>query len=112
MPYVNTTTNTPIPADRREAIKARLGRDVSIIGKSESNLMVDFRENSPLYFKGTPDPAAIVAVDLRGEPDPAACDKLTGVITKLLGEELGIPAERVFVKYQVYTLWGWNGANL
>lgn len=111
MPYIHVATNTQIPADARETVKARLGQDATILGKSESWLMVGFTENQPLYFKGTPDPAAIVSVDLYGDAGADAYQRMTAAVTKLLGDTLGIPAARIFVKYQPYEHWGWNGNN-
>lgn len=111
MPYIKTTANTPIPPEKREAIKAQLGQDSSIIGKSESWLMVDFCENSPLYFKGTDEPAAIVSVDLYGAAGKDAYGAMTSAVTKLLNTQLSIPADRIFVKYTEYGAWGWNGSN-
>jgi hypothetical protein len=111
MPYIKTITNAPISADKRESIKAQLGQDISLLGKSESWLMVDFQENSPLYFKGSSDPAAIVSVDLYGAARPDAYSKLTASVTKLLTAQLEIPPDRVFVKYTEYTHWGFNGSN-
>lgn len=111
MPFIQTVTNVPIPKDRMEAIKTQLGKDVSLIGKSESWLMVHFVENSPLYFKGTGDPAAIVSVDLYGKAADSAYAKFTASITTLLENELNIQANRIFVKYQPYEHWGYNGSN-
>lgn len=111
MPYIKTTTNTPIPEETRAQIKTQLGRDASILGKTEGWLMVDFCERSALYFQGTDEPAALVSIDLYGASGAAAYDRMTAAITRLLGDKLGIPADRVFVKYQEYAHWGWNGHN-
>lgn len=112
MPYVKTTVNVPIPAEKREALKARLGKDIALLGKSESWLMVDFCADSPLYFKGSPDPAAMVSVDLYGAAGAPAYQRFTEAVTKLLGEQLNIPAGRVFIRYFECDTWGWNGTNL
>jgi hypothetical protein len=111
MPYIKTTANVAIPREVREKIKTQLGRDAAIIGKTESWLMVEFRENAPLYFKGTNEPSAMVSVDLFGAAGAGAYDKMTAAITGMLAEELGVPADRVFVKYSEYRHWGYNGRN-
>lgn len=111
MPYIKTTANVAIASAKMDAIKSQLGKDVSLLGKSESWLMVDFCENSPLFFKGTREPAAMVSVDLYGAAGADAYTKMTGAITKLLVAELGISADRIFVKYQAYENWGWSGNN-
>ncbi len=111
MPYIKTTANVAIPWEVQEKIKTQLGKDAAIIGKTESWLMVEFRENAPLYFKGTNEPAAIVSVDLFGSAGAGAYGNMTAVITDMLAEQLGVPADRVFVKYSEYSHWGYNGRN-
>ena len=111
MPYIKTTSNTLIPQDTRELIRDDLGRIAEIIGKSESWLMVDFEDDRPLYFKGTEEPAAIVSVDLYGSAGAEAYGKFTAAVTKIMGDYLYVPADRVFVKYMEYDHWGWNGSN-
>lgn len=111
MPHIKITANTPIPAEKREAIKTQLGKDSAIIGKSEGWLMVELCENAVLYFKGSDAPAAIAGVDLYGSAGADRYGQMTAAITKLLGEQLNIPSDRVFVKYCEYKNWGWNGSN-
>jgi phenylpyruvate tautomerase PptA (4-oxalocrotonate tautomerase family) len=112
MPYINITTNTPIPAEKREAIISQLGRDMSLIGKDEAWLMSDFRENSVMYFDGSDKPAAMVSLDLVGAAAAKQYDRFTAAVTKQLFEQLGIPTERVYVKYGEYARWGVNGINV
>jgi len=112
MPYVKITSNTPIPAEKREALKTRLGRDIEILGKNEMWLMVDFCENSPLYFNGTNAPAAIAGVDLLGAVRAEAYDKFTAAVTELIYKQLKVPPDRIFIKYSEYKHWGLNGENL
>ena len=112
MPYIEVTANTPIPEEKREIIKSRLGKDISFLGKSEVWLMISFHDNSPMYFSGTDKPAAIVSVDLLGSARTDAYNKLTASVTETIVEQLSIPADRIFVKYSEYKHWGYNGANL
>ncbi len=53
----------------------------------------------------------MVSVELFGDAGASAYQKMTAVITKVLGDQLDIPADRIFVKYQAYDHWGWNGRN-
>lgn len=112
MPYVKTTVNIPIPAAKMEVLKERLGKDIALLGKDEAWLMVDFRADSPLYFKGSPAPAAMVCVDLYRGSTERAYQRFTEAVTRLLAEQLSIPADRVFVRYVECDTWGWNGSNL
>lgn len=111
MPHIKITSNTPIPREKQAAIKAQLGQDASIIGKTESWLMVELCESVPLFFKGSDAPAAIASVDLYGAAGADKYGKMTAAITKLLSGQLDIPADRIFVKYSEYKHWGWNGSN-
>ena len=38
-------------------------------------------------------------------------EKLTEQIMAALGKELGIPADRTYIRYTATTDWGWNGGN-
>lgn len=40
-----------------------------------------------------------------------AWEKLTEQIMAALGKELGIPADRTYIRYTATTDWGWNGGN-
>lgn len=112
MPYIKVTANCPIPLEKREAIKSQIGVDVQILSKTEDWLMVDFCENSPLYFKGTSQPAALVAIDLYGAATPDAYERFTAALCAMLARQLAIAPDRMFLKYSEYKHWGWNGHNL
>lgn len=113
MPFINTKTNVKISSEKEQAIKDELAKAITAIpGKSESWLMVGFEDEYHLYFKGNSDkPLAFVEVKIYGSASSAAYEKLTGMITSILGEELGISADCVYVKYEEVEYWGWNGAN-
>lgn len=112
MPFINVKTNTPVSKDKETALKAALGEAISIIpGKSESWLMVEIEPERKLYFKGTDEPAAMVAVSVFGSADSASFSKLTDRICTILNSELGIDTARTYVKYEATRDWGWNGSN-
>ena len=94
MPLIHITTNVAIPPEKQLPIKTQLGKDVTMLDKTEGWLMVQFTENAPLYFKGTAEPAAMVSVDLFGAAGGDAYSKLTAAVTRLLFEELAIGPER------------------
>ena len=111
MPYINTKTNIEISKEKEEILKEKLGKAIELIpGKSEEWLMVSFDDKCPLYFKGKSDsPIAFVEVKIFGSSKEEAYQKLTAQITKILGEELNIPANQTFIVFQESVLWGWNG---
>ena len=65
-----------------------------------------------MYFQGNQDgPTAFVEVKVYGGASPDAFTKLTGEICNIYQEELGIPQNRIYVKYEAVENWGWNGSN-
>ena len=85
---------------------------MSLIGKSENWLMVNFEDNCRLYFKGdNSEETAIVEVALFGKASDSQYDAMTSEITKVISETLGVNASRIYVKYQEVDHWGFNGFN-
>ena len=112
MPYIHTTVSTPIPAETQKQLAKKLGEAITLIsGKTERWLMLNFTENAPLYFNGSDAPAAMVEVELLGSADNTEYDALTGKLCRLVSEQLAIPSDRIYVKYEEITHWGWNNAN-
>ena len=112
MPFINIKTNAAVSADKEENIKSAMGQAITAIpGKSESWLMVGIEPEYKLWFKGTSDPAAMVQVSIYGTADRSAKNKLTGKISEIIGDELGISPSRIYVSYTDIPDWGWNGAN-
>ena len=113
MPFIHTRTSCALTAEQETTLKTRLGQAITLVpGKSEQYLMLDFSQQCHLYFQGDGDkPAAFVEVMLYGTAPDSAYDALTGAITQILSEELGIPASRIYVEYQETSHWGWNGSN-
>ncbi len=113
MPFINIKTNVKVPADKAEIVKAALGRAITAVpGKSESWLMVGIEDGYTLYFKGTAEPAAMTEVSLFGNASGKALEELTGSITSIVNENLGVSPDRVYVSYTTTPNWGWNGSNL
>lgn len=112
MPFIQTKTNKTITAEQEKQIKERLGKAASIIGKSESWLMLGFEDNCRMYFKGdNSKPMAFVEVKLYGSAPKSAYEKMTAEICTIFGDVLGISADCVYVKYEEVENWGWNGGN-
>ena len=113
MPFIDSKVSVSISEAQEKELKSRLGQAISLIpGKSESWLMTGFQDNYHLYFKGdNSKPTAFVEVKVFGGENPAAFEKLTAEITKIFGEVLGIAGDRIYVKYEAVSNWGWNGGN-
>ncbi len=112
MPYIKTTTNLPVSDAARANLTKKLGEAIALIpGKSEAWLMLSFVDNVPMSFKGSAGNFAMAEVSLFGSASDAAYDRLTAAICEIYGEELGIPAGNIYVKYEETDHWGWNGSN-
>ena len=112
MPYIKTVTNKSISKEEETEIKTRIGSAISILGKSEGWLMVDFEENAHLYFKGSNDNLiAYVEVKLFGSASNDACNNMTKEISNIINEVLGIDVSNIYVSYYPTDKWGWKGNN-
>ena len=112
MPFINIKANVNVTKEKAESIKSALGNAITAIpGKTEGWLMVGVEGDHTLYFKGTDAPAAMVEVQLYGNASGSAMQTLTGKVTNILTDNLGISADRVYVSYMLTENWGWNGNN-
>lgn len=112
MPFINVKTSAPVCAESAEAVKAKLGEAVRLIGKSESWLMVNVEHADNLFFKGEKSAdIAFVSVNIYGSADSAAFNRLTGEICGILKAELGTSSAHTYVMYYATPDWGFNGAN-
>lgn len=113
MPFINSKVSVKTTPEQRKELKERLGKAISIIpGKSESWLMVDLEDDHNMYFRGDDSaPVAFISVSIYGSANPAAFEKMTGELTKIYGDILGVAPDHMYVKYEASTDWGWNGSN-
>lgn len=112
MPFIDSKITVSLTPEKEEQIKAKLGKAVSLLNKSETYLMVGFEDNYDLYMGGERlEKGAYVSVSLFGNASPSAYEKMTGTICNILEEELGIPGDKVYVTYHGIHDWGWNGRN-
>ena len=112
MPFIETTTSITVSSRREQAIKERMGKAIELIpGKSEGWLMLSFRDNASMYFKGEDDPCAICQVKLFGTASEETYAALTEALTEILNDELDIDPDRIYITYEEIGVWGWNGGN-
>ena len=112
MPYINISTNRTVDAEREVAVKAKLGRAIEDFPrKNESWLMIKIDDGTKMWFQGKDDPCAMVEVKIFGKGTPEAYDLMTKDVCTILKDELGIPSDRVYVRYDECFLWGWDNRN-
>ena len=113
MPFISTKTNVNVPKDKEIELKEKLGQAISIIpGKSESWLMVAIEGDVPMYFQGDDSrPVAFVEVKIFGNASSDVYSNMTKELTSIYSDVLGIPADRMYIRYFGSADWGWNGNN-
>lgn len=112
MPYIKIRTNKKVEEPIAEQIKSKLGEDISILGKSESWLMVDIDDQADkLFFRGNKDDIAYVEVKMFGRADASHYNNMTENITQNINDNLNIDPDKVYVSYFETSNWGWNGKN-
>lgn len=113
MPYISTTTTKKISDADREFLKTELGKIIAEFpGKSEQWLMLSFRDDVKMYFKGDDSlDTAYIEISIFGSAPKDAYDRVTAKICQLYENKLGIPGNRIYVKYEESDKWGWNESN-
>ena len=112
MPFINTKVTTTISPEQENKLRSELGKAITAIGKNEAWLMLGFEDNCRLHFRGNNDaPSAFIEIKLLGKATDSAYDKMTVLVTEIIANELSIPAERIYIKYEECDHWGWNSTN-
>lgn len=113
MPYISVKTTNEISKEKEAVLKAKMGKAIETIpGKSEAYLMVCFEDRCRLWLRGdNSEESAFVEVKIFGTSSKQYYTAMTKVICAVLGDELGISPERVYVTYSEFENWGWNNMN-
>lgn len=70
MPMIKVETTVSLSEEKRNVLKAELGKAISILGKPESYLMINLVDQQDLYFGGNKlDKGAFVEVKILGSVD-------------------------------------------
>lgn len=111
MPFIDAKVSVPVSPEQEEQLNKRLGEAITIIpGKSAQWLMVGVQDNYDLFFRDETT-CAFIEVKVFGGITDAVAEQMTAEITKIFEEELMIPRQAIYVKYEEATKWGWNGTN-
>jgi len=113
MPFISLKTNQTINSSTETNLKNKFGIAIKILGKTEDWLMLDFIDEQKMYFKGSSSEGiAFLEVKIYGKACKMAYDDMTKELTKIVSQELDIPASNVYVKYEECDMWGYNGINM
>ena len=112
MPFIDTKTTKKISPEDMNSLTEKFGKAIELIpGKSERWLMLNFSDGCRMAFAGSFDDCAMLEVKLFGAADPCAYDALTAELCKTVSDTLGIPSDRIYVKYEEISAWGFAGSN-
>ena len=72
--------------------------------------MLGFVDGITMAFRGDMDtPSAIIEIDIFGKASTPEYDALTERVCADVSEVVGVPADRIYVKYRECDRWGYNG---
>ena len=113
MPFIETKTTVELTKEQETRLKEAYGSDIEIIpGKSEQWLMLNFVGGCHMAFRGDEkSPAAILEVSMLGAATRLTYDKLTAKLCSDVSEILGVPSDRIYIKYSEHSVWGYDGEN-
>ena len=111
MPYLKIQTNLPLTEKAEHSIMKNASSLVaSELEKPEEYVMIAVQPDTPMFFAGSDDPVAFL--ELKSIALPGAKTKqLSRALCALIKEHLGIPMDRVYVKFidVNHSMWGWKG---
>ena len=112
MPFIDSKITVPVSPEKKEVLKAELGKAIALLHKPESYLMIGMEDNYDLWMAGKKlEKGAYVSVSLFGNAAASDYNTFTGKVCDLFERELGIPGSAVYVTYHPVSDWGWNGSN-
>jgi phenylpyruvate tautomerase PptA (4-oxalocrotonate tautomerase family) len=110
MPYFRIETNQRFgDAEKKEILKKATGLIAEFLDKPESWVMVSIQSDAEMMFGASENPTAFVELKSIGLPGDR-CSVLADHICTFIENELGIPADRVFIDFKSLerSLFGWN----
>ena len=111
MPYLKIQTNLPLTKNaERTILKDASALVAKELEKPEEFVMIAVQPDTPMMFGGTDDPVAFLELKAVGLPARKTKD-LSEALCQLIEGHLGIPRDRVYVKFIDVkgAMWGWKG---
>lgn len=113
MPYLLIRTNREIPQAEQPQLLARCSAAVAeMLGKPERYVMVSLEQSRAMLFGGETSPCIYLELKSIGLPAERTAE-LSASLANLLGTELGVPADRIYIEFADAErhMWGWNGGT-
>ena len=113
MPFIETKTSVSVSGEQLENLKRAFAEAIEIIpGKSEQWLMLNTVGDCNMAFRGdAKTPSAMIKVEIFGKAKDEEYDRLTAAICERVSAILGVPQDRIYVRYEEVGHWGYNGFN-
>lgn len=111
MPFIKVRISCHITDEQEKALKTRFGKAISLVpGKSEEYLLLEFEDKCRLWLRGENDPpVAYIEAAIFENEDHRGFDDFTAEATKAFAEVLGVPVDRVYIKFEDIAAWGVAG---
>ena len=112
MPYIATTTSVKITTESEKELSCAYAEILErVAGKSREWLMLSFKDEERMSFRGESASVAILEVSFLGQFTEAQYDALTDELCAVASKTLGVPKNRIYIKYSPTETWGYNGFN-
>ena len=111
MPLLSITTNCII--DDKTGIAQDASKQVAeLLGKPESYVMVNIKDNQTLIFAGNNQPSAYLELKSLGLPESQTTD-ISSALCAFINEKLGIDCGRIYIEFSNAErhMWGWKGGT-
>ena len=111
MPFIDLKTTAKITKEDEATLTRELGEKIALLpGKTEEWLMLNFSDECRMAFRGTATPdVAYLEVNLFGASTEEAYERLTAALTETVNRVLGVPSDRIYVKYEEKGCLQWTG---
>ena len=113
MPFIETKTSVSVSKEQLTALKEAFAKAIEIIpGKSEEWLMLNTVGDCAMAFRGDMDtPCAMIKVEIFGSARDSEYNRLTDEICRTASKILDVPSDRIYVRYEEVSHWGYDGFN-
>lgn len=112
MPMIHVQTSIAIDEEKQTNLMNNLSSAVAeLLEKPESYMMVILDAESTMIMSGTPEPAAFIEVRSVGSISEQEAKNLSGKISEIVGQEIGVGAGRIYLNFQGVpgVMWGFDG---
>lgn len=112
MPFIDCKMTKKLTEEQKESVKIALGKAIANMRKPESYLMVGIVDGYDLWFGGKKlENGAFVDIRAFGSVEPSDCRKMTVAVCSALSSCASVDPSGVYITYEGYSNWGWDGSN-